>query len=80
MSNNQHPTETKEPVRIENGFVILYDDIHDNDYDIALSRIKTERDLVAWVYHLTPKNWVDTMMLRRFIATVAEVKGWTLST
>lgn len=46
-----------------------------HDYEIDLNRIKTERDLLAWVAHLTEKSWVTTTILGKFIKLVAEKKG-----
>ena len=45
------------------------------DYNIELSRLKTERDLLSWVLHLTEKNWMDSRRLMYFIANVARVQN-----
>lgn len=47
-------------------------------YDIDLSEIKTVRDLLGWVLHLSRKTWMDTQLLERFICMVAGIKGWDL--
>lgn len=48
------------------------------DYDIELARIKTERDLLAWVLQITEKSWVTVPMVRAFIGVVKEAKGFKL--
>lgn len=47
-------------------------------YEIDLDRIKTERDLLAWVMHLAEKNWIDTILIREFAERVAKIKRFKI--
>jgi len=47
-------------------------------YEIDLDAIENERDLLAWVLHLTEKNWIKTRHLAFFIEAVAKFKGFNL--
>lgn len=46
------------------------------EYDIAINRIQNPEDLIAWLIHISEKNWVHKEMLRDFILTVCNEKGW----
>jgi hypothetical protein len=48
----------------------------DYAYEIDLDRIKTERDLLAWVKHLAGKTWMTSERLELFIDAVAEHRGF----
>lgn len=50
----------------------------DIDYDIELARIQSESDLLAWVCHLTGKDWINPERLRIFIEAVATIKGFQI--
>jgi hypothetical protein len=47
-------------------------------YEVDLSRIKTERDLLAWALHLSEKNWMTCSLLNEFIAVVGKHKRFKL--
>ena len=64
-------------VKIENGSIGLKDG-NRFSYWIELTRIKTERDLLEWVHHLTGKVWVTNDLLDDFIQAVFKYRGWTL--
>ena len=50
-------TERKVLVSIDGGYISIK--IPDaQDYDISLSDIKTNKQLVQWIHHLTEKTWV----------------------
>lgn len=46
------------------------------EYDIGINRIKNEADLIAWIVHITEKDWVHSEMVREFVLTVCGQKGW----
>ena len=48
------------------------------DYEIDLDRVNSERDLLAWSYHLCSKNWMDTAKLREFIDAVCQIKKFRI--
>ena len=50
----------------------------DIDYDVDLDRIQTEGDLLAWVCHLTGKDWMNSERLRLFIEAIATIKGFRI--
>lgn len=41
-------------------------------YDIEISRIQTEHDVFAWVYHLSEKKWVTGEHINKFIKIVCD--------
>jgi hypothetical protein len=45
------------------------------DYEVDLDRIKTERDLLAWVLHLVGKPWMGAERVKMFAKVVAGIKG-----
>ena len=61
-------------VEVVDGYVIL--DSKSCPYEIELARIKNPQSLLAWVLHLSEKNWVDFVVLKRFVFCVYEAKGW----
>ncbi|MEI7879832.1 MAG: hypothetical protein WCI95_03045 [bacterium] len=54
--------------------------IHVNDYpyEVDLDRINSERDLLAWVLHLSEKNWTTTTLVIEFAERVAGIKGFNI--
>ena len=46
-----------------------------SDYPIELERIRNERDLLAWVLHLSEKRWMNAERLHDFILIAAQVKN-----
>lgn len=48
-------------------------------YEVDLDRIKTPRDLLAWVRHLAGKPWMNRERLELFIDAVAKHKGFQVS-
>ena len=48
-------------------------------YEVDLDRIRTERDLLRWAYHLSGKVWMHREHIKYFIAKVAEFKGFDLN-
>jgi len=49
------------------------------DYNLPLERIETERDLLAWVRHLSSKeDWITLQRLRVIIDAVATIKGFEI--
>ena len=61
-------------VEVVGDYVIL--DSENCPYEIELARIKNPQALLAWVLHLSEKNWVDFIVLKRFVFCVYEAKGW----
>jgi hypothetical protein len=47
-------------------------------YEVDLDRIKTERDLLAWVRQLAGKYWMAGERTEIFIEVVAQIKGFNL--
>lgn len=41
---------------------------------IDWDRIRDERDVISWLYHLSGKDWLTPSRLRRFLEVVAEKK------
>lgn len=72
---NEHEEE-KAKVEIKDGYVTLR---FEGEYDIALSRIETERALLCWVNHLSEKEWMTSYRLNIFIERVAEFRGFNLT-
>ena len=65
--------------RIEDGFVVISCDERypeGSTYDIELSRIDTEKDLIGWVMQLLPKTWVTKKLIELFIYRVCDHFGW----
>lgn len=48
------------------------------DYEIELLRIRTERDLLAWVLHLTEKSWMTAGAIHAFVSGVGKLKNFSL--
>ena len=44
-------------------------------YPVEASRIEDERDILAWVRHLSRKNWATRALIGEFIDVVAQIKG-----
>lgn len=40
-------------------------------YEIDMSTIRDARSIVAWVYHLTRKNWVTGKIINEFVSCCA---------
>lgn len=40
------------------------------EYNIELSRCDTAEKLLHWIWHLTEKTWMNTVVMRRFIEVV----------
>jgi hypothetical protein len=49
------------------------------DYNIPLERIETERDLLAWVRHLSFKHWATAERLRLFMDAVSTIKEFEIT-
>lgn len=69
-------------IKIEDGWISIdcpnmMMDTQDT-YEIELSRIKTETQLLGWMHHLFNKRWMDRPMLREFMDKVAEYKHFNL--
>ena len=47
-------------------------------YSIEEDRITSERDLLAWVRHLSRKTWADRKLIGEFVDVVANAKGFKL--
>ena len=47
-------------------------------YPIEEDRITSERDLLAWVRHLSRKAWADRKLIGEFVDVVANAKGFKL--
>jgi hypothetical protein len=49
-------------------------------YEIEMSRIKTPKQLLGWVYHLGQKSWTDTTPERMsaFIQAICRRRGWEI--
>lgn len=45
-------------------------------YFIEWDRLRDERDLLHWVWHLGEKTWMTASMLRHFISEVTARQGW----
>ena len=42
------------------------------NYEIALSALKTPEQLVSWIFHLSAKSWIDRDVLRKFIKVASK--------
>ena len=49
------------------------------DCAFDLTTVTTERELLAWVRHLSAKNWMNRRRIALFIEAVAKHKGWNIS-
>lgn len=47
-------------------------------YEVDLCRIKTYKDLLGWVHHLSEKILMTPCYIRLFIEQVCNIKGWGL--
>lgn len=47
-------------------------------YHIEWDRIRTPRDLIEWLHHLSGKHRFDAELERRFIETVFRHRRWQL--
>jgi hypothetical protein len=69
-------------VYVRNNNVLLlrfaYDDEMGCEYELDLDRIKTERDLLAWVFHLVGKPWMRAERIKVFVIVVADIKGFNI--
>lgn len=45
-------------------------------YHIELDRIPNKEALLAWVFHLSEKEWMTQYMIREFIDRVCGIKKW----
>jgi len=69
--NIQHRSK----VRLEDGVFWVHGPYA---YPIEENRIENERDLLAWVRHLSRKTWADRKLLGEFVDVVADVKNFNL--
>lgn len=37
-------------------------------YRIEVSRLKTEREILGWVWHLTGKDWMSVGLVEQFVS------------
>lgn len=44
-------------------------------YPIEASRIKSARDILAWVRHLSRKGWATRAVIAEFIDVTAQIRG-----
>ena len=44
-------------------------------YEIELSRIDTKEKVLAWLHHLTEKNWASVKMFRRMLTVLEDYFG-----
>lgn len=63
-----------ELVKIENGEIGFIS----QNYWIELNRIKTRKQLIEWIHHLTGKAWITTAMLDQFIEKVHAHNNWSI--
>lgn len=63
----------REKIYIEDGCLVL-DFAY--PYQIELSRLKSWRDLVAWVHHFCGKGWMNPHRIEFFIDAVLKLRGW----
>jgi len=47
-------------------------------YQIRWSSIRDKRDIVNWVYHLNPKNWITKELIQDFILLVSIIYNFDL--
>ena len=52
--------------------------VNDYPYEVDLDRINSERDLLAWVLHLSEKTWATTDIISEFASRVARIKGFDI--
>ena len=57
-------------IYVEDGYLILN---YSYEYDIALDRLQTEKDILGWVFHLAGKNWMNAHRIQNFIEKCSEV-------
>lgn len=51
---------------------------YEYEYEIDLERIKTERDLLAWVCHLCEKSWMTAERVRAVAVKISQIKGFSI--
>ena len=39
-----------------------------NPYRIEVSRLKTEREILGWVWHLSGKEWMTRPLIEQFVS------------
>ena len=54
---------------------LTVEEIGESTYDIQLDRANTPEKILAWVCHLSAKNWVTAEMLGMFVAKAAWKAG-----
>ncbi len=47
-------------------------------YCIELSRLKSKKDVLAWVAHICEKTWVDTDIIWEFIDRIFKHRKWKM--
>lgn len=50
------------------------------DYSIAMSRIKTQREVLAWVHHVSSKTWATKRDMQQFVELICKARGWSVAT
>ena len=54
----------KKRMHVEEGCIVI---TITNEYNIPLTRCKTLDEILAWVFHLSEKTWIEREDLRYFI-------------
>ena len=50
----------------------------DFEYFIAWNRLKTQRQLLGWLEHLSKKDWFTMMDVTAMITAVSQKRGWDI--
>jgi hypothetical protein len=75
MINQDDPD--RKLIEVDRNFVTIKFGGH--DYDIELSRIKNQAELLGWVHHLCGKTWMNGHRIILFIDAINKAKGWKVA-
>ena len=67
--------ESPEYITVTDDGFILDTGIPNYEYFIEKDRCKTHEDILAWVFHITEKKWVNRDMIREFIKKTVKAAG-----
>ena len=61
-----HDRIHEKKIEIEDNFLVIKMPTGCN-YDVPLNRLRNEKEIIGWIYHLTQKLWFDRKMVNDFI-------------
>lgn len=62
--------QERDKITIEDGYMVIN---FSYPYEIHLSRISTESEVIGWIFHLLGKNWMNPHRIQLFIEKCGEV-------